>query len=108
VVHFLTFVVSHFLLFRILQTDPTWETLPENPSQGESAKPRKKSASEFEFAAWSAAWTAARAICDGIVQPEETRNVLARAVQVFFFCLIFLVLQMIFMLSIEGRAVSDF
>jgi hypothetical protein len=77
-------IARHVFLFRILQTNPTWETLPENPPQGESAKPRKKSASEFEFAAWSAAWTAARAICDGIVQPEETRNVLARAVQVFF------------------------
>ncbi len=68
---------------RILQSDPALENFAENqPSPAEGAKPRKKSASEFEFAAGSAAWAAARTLCDGILEPVDTRRILARAVQV--------------------------
>jgi len=50
---------------------------PETPGK----KPKKK-LSEFEFPASSAAWSASRAICDKIIQPAQTREVLARAIQI--------------------------
>jgi acetyl-CoA carboxylase carboxyltransferase component len=47
----------------------------------------RKSASAFDFPAGSAAWAAGRLLCDGIVEPKETRAVLSRAIQVQFLLL---------------------
>lgn len=67
---------------RLLQMDPPPEIPANNAPRAEGAKPLRKSVSEFEFAPGSAAWAAARAICDGIVEPTETRSVLSRAIQI--------------------------
>lgn len=45
-----------------------------------ATKPQKPK-SEYSFSPDSAAWAAARTICDGIVDPLDTRDTLARAVQ---------------------------
>jgi len=47
----------------------------------EPKKPRKK-ISAFEFTIGSSAWAASRTLCDGVVGPAETRDVLARAIQI--------------------------
>ena len=64
------------------KSDPSMiEPLPETEGM---KKPRKK-LSQFEFGTSSAAWAAARTVCDGIVEPAGTRGVLARAVQIGMF-----------------------
>jgi len=67
----------------IHKTDPAAiaaEGVEEKPATAPS-KPRKQ-LSEFKFSPNSAAFAASRVICDGLIQPAETRNVLARAVQI--------------------------
>ena len=44
-------------------------------------KPKRK-LSEFEFPTNSAGWVASRAICDKIIEPAQTREALARSIQV--------------------------
>ena len=66
----------------IKKTDPT--LLEAEPKPVEGKKPRKK-LSMYEFDAGSAAWAAARIVCDGIVEPARSREVLGRAVQIGMF-----------------------
>ncbi|XP_023321293.1 methylcrotonoyl-CoA carboxylase beta chain, mitochondrial [Eurytemora carolleeae] len=62
---------------RLLKSDPA--VLSDEP-EAASSKPRKQ-LSEYKFESSSAAWAAARTLCDGIIAPGETREVLSRAVQ---------------------------
>lgn len=68
---------------RMHKTDPAAIAAEQlsQPKPAESGKPRKQ-LSEFKFGTESAAWAAARSICDGLIQPAETRSVLARAIQI--------------------------
>jgi len=63
---------------RMYKSDPA--NIAETP-ESSGAKPRKQ-LSAYKFDTSSAAWAAARAICDGIVAPRDSRDVLARAVQI--------------------------
>ena len=64
------------------KSDPNMmEPLP----QAEGVKKPRKKLSQFEFSMGSAAWAAARTVCDGIVEPAGSREVLARAVQIGMF-----------------------
>jgi len=49
--------------------------------QQEASKPRKP-VSTFTFPPTSAAWAAARSLCDAVVEPRGTRQMVGRAVQV--------------------------
>lgn len=57
-------------------------TITETPDVTPAGKKPKKKLSNFDFPTTSAGWAAARTICDGIVEPRQTREVLTRAVQV--------------------------
>jgi len=52
------------------------------PDVQEAPKKPKRQVSAFSFPAQSAAWAASRAICDKIVEPAQTREVLARSLQI--------------------------
>jgi len=66
----------------ITKSDPS--TIEAEPKAEEGKKPRKK-LSMFEFGAGSAAWAGARIVCDGVVEPGRSREVLGRAVQIGMF-----------------------
>merc|ERR1711962_800278 len=61
------------------KSDPS--TIPTPPEEAVTKKPRKP-VSAFSFPPNSAAWAAARALCDAVVEPRRTREALGRAVQV--------------------------
>jgi len=61
------------------KSDPS--TIPPPPEEAVTKKPRKP-VSAFSFPPNSAAWAAARALCDAVVEPRRTREALGRAVQV--------------------------
>merc|ERR1719400_1246724 len=52
------------------------------PREELEAKKPKKPVSAFSFPPNSAAWAAARTLCDAVVEPRRTREALGRAVQV--------------------------
>merc|ERR1719510_340108 len=52
------------------------------PAEELEAKKPKKPVSAFSFPPNSAAWAAARSLCDAVVEPRRTREALGRAVQV--------------------------
>jgi len=52
------------------------------PTEELEAKKPKKPVSAFSFPPNSAAWAAARSLCDAVVEPRRTREALGRAVQV--------------------------
>jgi len=62
------------------KTDPTQIELPET-----EGKKKVKKLSKFEFGTDTAAWAAARTVCDGIVEPLGSRGTLGRAVQIAMF-----------------------
>lgn len=60
------------------KSDPSFLSSPETD---EVKKPRKP-LSQFPFPPTSAAWVAGRALCDGLVAPAQSREMVGRAVQV--------------------------
>jgi len=62
------------------KSDPSFLPSPESET-AETKKPRKQ-LSMFSFPPSSAAWAAGRALCDGVVEPVHSREMLGRAVQV--------------------------
>jgi len=65
---------------RMFKSDPS-SLEPAAADPGASGKP-KKQLSQYNFDTSSAAWAAARTLCDDIITPQETRNVLSRAIQI--------------------------
>lgn len=59
------------------KSDPT-----QLPTEEVAVKKPRKQLSEFSFPPTSAAWSAARTLCDAVVEPSNSRQVLGRAVQV--------------------------